>query len=310
VSLISRLGFKPTQNKSILVPKKILANDISIIIPVKNNQHGITRLLNTFENIFTNDTLVKEIIIIDNLSQIPIKIHKNYSFNIQLTSCDVIGPAAARNKGVSLSNGNWLLFLDSDCLPTKNTILGYLSNNNTHLAYAGNIQVVSKNKLSKYYETQEILIPPEAIDNKIVRPDYLVTANCLVYKNAFKHVDGFDEKFKQAGGEDIDLGFRLLSIGSIAYQWNSVVLHNFDDGIKGFVERFNRYGKGNKQLAKKYMLNLSPRPFLPKVKTTYNIFLAFMQFLSMSKGYHLSYKTNHRSQSLTQEQVNDCSPRI
>ena len=166
-----------------------------------------------------------------------------------------------------------------------------MSNNNSHVAYAGNIKTTSNNKLSKYYETQEILIPPEAIDNGIIRPDYLVTANCLVYKNAFNYIGGFDEKFKQAGGEDIDLGFRLLSIGSIAYQWNSITLHNFDDGIKGFIKRFDRYGKGNKQLSHKYMLNLTPKPFLPISKTPVNMILALLQFLFMSKGYHLTYIT-------------------
>ena len=138
----------------------------------------------------------------------------------------------------------------------------------------------------------KILIPPEAIDNELIRPDYLVTANCLVYKDAFNYIGGFDENFQQAGGEDIDLGFRLLSIGSIAYQWNSIVLHNFDDGIKGFIKRFNRYGKGNKQLAHKHMLNLTPKPFLPIIKTPYNIILAVIQFLFMSTGYHLNYITN------------------
>lgn len=296
MSLISRFGFKPIKKELISVPMRISANDISIIVPVKDNQNGITRLLNSFEDIFADSASVKEVIIVDNLSQVPIKICKHYSFNIQLITCGTIGPAAARNKGSSLANGNWLLFLDSDCIPTKSTILGYLTNNNTHLAYAGNIKVISDSKLSLYYETQEILIPPEAIDNEVVRPDYLVTANCLVYKKAFDQLNGFDESFKQAGGEDIDLGFRLLSIGSIDYQWNSIVLHDFNDGIKGFIKRFNRYGKGNRQLALKHMLDLRPRPFIPEVKTPFNIVLALIQFLFMSKGYHFSFITNQRSQ--------------
>ncbi len=291
MSLISRLGFKPIKKETISVPKEITAKDISIVIPVKDNQNGITNFFNIFETILTQDTNIKEVIIVDNLSKSPIKIYKKYNFNIQLITCNIPGPAAARNKGVSFSTGKWILFLDSDCIPTKNTILGYLSNNNSHVAYAGNIKTTSSNKLSKYYETQEILIPPETIENEIIRPDYLVTANCLVYKNAFNSIKGFDEKFKQAGGEDIDLGFRLLSIGSIAYQWNSTVLHNFDDGIKGFIKRFDRYGKGNKQLSHKHMLNLTPRPFLPINKTPINMILALLQFLFMSKGYHLNYIT-------------------
>ena len=153
------------------------------------------------------------------------------------------------------------------------------------MAYAGNVSVKSRDKLSRYYSTQEILIPPKAVDGSDVRPDYLVTANCLVSKKAFEAVGGFDEAFAHAGGEDIDLGFQLLRIGSLSYNRESTVYHAFDDGVTGFWKRFVRYGAGNRRLANKYQLDLMPRLFIPNEVSIANLVLAIVQYISMRLGY-------------------------
>jgi glycosyltransferase involved in cell wall biosynthesis len=286
ISLLSKLGYKPIKIKNLEVDKNINCKDISIVIPVKNNQLGINMFLNKFFKVTDKIYYPKEIIIIDNNSSPKIMINSNsYPINIQLLICKKIGPAAARNKGILKSLGKWILFLDSDCIPTKTTILAYLKNHNKNIAYAGNIHATSNNIFSKYYITQEILIPPEAVDNNKKRPDYLVTANCLVYKNALEEIGGFDEKFYQAGGEDIDIAFRLLSIGDIQYEFNSIVLHDFNNNLISFIERFIRYGKGNKQLECKYNLNLKPSLFLPLKINFINIVLALLQYISLLIGY-------------------------
>ena len=100
-------------------------------------------------------------------------------------------------------------------------------------------------------------------------------------QSAIDYIGYFDASFQQAGGEDIDLAFRLLEVGELEYCFESVTNHNFDDGLLGFVKRFIRYGKGNRQLAIKYGLNLIPRPFLPQKLTLVNVLFAQLQFLSM-----------------------------
>ncbi|MDO6806512.1 hypothetical protein Q4595_28905, partial [Wenyingzhuangia sp. 1_MG-2023] len=83
---------------------------------------------------------------------------------------------------------------------------------------------------------------------------------------------------------DIDIAFRLLEIGELDYQFNSVTRHEFDDGVAGFVKRFKRYGRGNKQLAIKYNLDLLPTFFFPKKISFFNVLLAVIQFLAMRYG--------------------------
>lgn len=285
MTLLSTLGYAPQKKNTIPVEENINANDISIVIPVKNNQSGISRFLQVFEEVTPKKFYPSEIIIIDNNSDVSIKIPGKYPVKLVLSKCKPVGPASARNKGVEISDRDWILFTDSDCIPTESTISGYCRNDNRVLAYAGGIDIVSNDILSKYYCSQETLIPPEAKHAEKVRPDYLVTANCLIQKSAIEFVGGFDSNFKQAGGEDIDLAFRLLEIGELDYQFNSITRHEFDDGITGFVKRFKRYGRGNKQLAIKFKLNLKPKIFFPQKCTVSNIILAVIQFLAMRYGY-------------------------
>lgn len=285
MTLLNRFHYEPIQAIAFAVPKEINASDISIIVPVKNNQTGITTLLATLAAVIDSSTMPREVIIIDNLSAKPIEIAGSYPFPVILTTCKIVGPAAARNKGVSLSSGNWLLFLDSDCIPTKETISGYLTQDNVHVAYAGNINIMSEDRLSKYYASEDTLIPRRMSEHGKEIPSYLVTANCLIYKGAFDEVSGFDESFSQAGGEDVDLAFRLRRLGTLEYQWASHVYHSFDDGLSGFIKRFHRYGKGNKQLSIKYAINLFPKPEMPQVVTPTNITLSLLKFFSVSYGY-------------------------
>jgi len=285
MTLLSTLGYSPNKKKTLETLKNIEAKNISVVIPVKNNQAGIERFLAKFIAITSPEYYPQEIIIVDNNSVPALFLPNEYPISLSLAFCKDVGPAAARNKGVAMAKGEWILFTDSDCIPTSSTVSGYCTSSNEVLAYAGGIDVVSDDYLSRYYKTQETLIPPEATYLEKKRPDYLVTANCLIQKSAIKQIGFFDPEFKQAGGEDIDLAFRLLEVGEIDYQFASCTQHEFDDGFIGFINRFKRYGRGNKQLALKYQLDLKPTLFLPAKLSPINILLALAQYLSMRVGY-------------------------
>lgn len=289
MTLVSRLVFfkeKKTLKKS---SDRIKTREISIVIPVKDNQDGINNLLKEFFNTQLEDELPKEIIIIDNNSTRKIEISEEFKENkipIKLFNCRKIGPASARNLGVKRAIGNWILFVDSDCIPTDSLLTGYLTANKGAIAYAGNIKSVGNGILSNYYISQEILIPlkTENEEREFV-PQYLITANCLVLKSAFEEINGFDEKIKIAGGEDVDLGLRLSQIGRLEFAFNSVVKHNFNDGIIGFANRFKRYGKGNRIIEDIYGTKMQPTIFKPNKKSFWNKLFAKLQWFFLLIGY-------------------------
>lgn len=289
--MISRLGFKPTQQKNIRSRILKSAKEITIIIPVKNNQKGIDLFLDTFFKIHSNDHLPSEIIIVDNNSLPAIELNSDFPISVKLLQCSKIGPASARNYGVKDAKTEWILFTDSDCVPTSSMLSGYFNVQNGSLGYAGNIKALGNDLISKYYEQQEILVPPKVYETpNEPRPDYLITANCLVWRPALETIRGFNETIKLAGGEDIDLGFRLRNIGQLSYAFDSIIHHNFGNGLSTFRERFIRYGHGNRIISRLYDLDLTPRMFKPNKRTPFFYLLSFLQYIWLAKGYKRNRK--------------------
>lgn len=294
MTLLSRCGFQPQKRQGMTAPICIDFSNVSIIIPVKNNQNGINLFLSEFLRTHTPDMYPREVIIVDNNSQPKITLPREYSdgtLNIVLVNCSPIGPAYARNLGMRHARGDWILFTDSDCIPSSSFIQGYFAAMNRSIAYAGNVKALGNDRLSQYYENQEILIPPQVVEDGEIRPEYLVTANALVWKKALECVGGFNETIPIAAGEDIDLGFRLREIGTLSYARMSCVYHNFDDGLLGFGRRFLRYGRGNKIVSRLYNIDLTPKIFGAKKPSFVNRVLSKIQYMCLFWGYETQRDT-------------------
>ncbi len=238
---------------------KIKLSEISIIIPVKDNQKGIENLLSSFFVTQQEANYPKEIIIVDNNSCPPIinpQKDKNNKVKIQLLKCAKKGPAAARNVGAKKAKGNWLLFIDSDCVFTETTLTGYLSVMFGGVAYAGNVLPLRNNNISNYYKKINLLNPLHQEGNKLA-PSHVITANCLINKNIFEKINGFNEKFELAAGEDVDLGIRLTKEGNLYYANKSIIKHNFKNNLFDFYQRIYRYGKGLILLKHFHLINVA-----------------------------------------------------
>jgi glycosyltransferase involved in cell wall biosynthesis len=267
---------------------RIRLEDISLVVPVKDNQTGVDRLLNSFFDTHTSAAYPGEIIIIDNNSAVPLTISESFmnrGVAIRLEHCQKPGPASARNVGASYAGGQWLLFVDSDCIPTETMISGYLQATDEAIGYQGYVGALGKDTMSRYYESQQIHQPPAASDGS---PAYLVTANALVSKVAFDQIGGFCEDFVLAGGEDIDLALRLKKSGQLAFVKGSVIQHQFEDGLADFLKRMIRYGRGNRMVRHFHNIKMFPLPSTARDKSVVaNHFLVLLQWLALLYGYVL-----------------------
>ncbi len=288
MTLLTGFGLLPRSRGNAVAPCDLALSDLTIIVPVKNNQAGVTRLLDACLRIFSPDQCPAEILLIDNLSIPPLEIppHLPWDIPVWVFVCTRPGAAAARNHGVRQAQTPWILFLDSDCLPTQELMNGYRQALNGAIAYAGMVRAEQNDFLSRYYDTQGILNPPPLWDAGEERPVYLITANALIFRDALAQIGGFDERFPSAGGEDIDLSLRLWEVGPLAYAPLAKILHTFEPRLHMFVRRFVRYGRGNRILAIRYHVNLAPHPFLPSLDTPIHRLLAWVQFLALWWGYH------------------------
>ena len=237
---------------SINVPVRITPGDITIVVPVKDNQRGIDRFLRGVVDTFKPEHYPKEIVIVDNNSAESVQIRNRFPFSVKVISCKTAGPAAARNTGVRAAAGKWLLFTDSDCIPTDSLLAGYLNAPSGYVAYAGLVELEGHDIYTRFYRDQNTFVPLALIGWAGLEPMTLVTANCLVLKSAAETIGLFNERFELAGGEDTDFGIRLRMVGALRYQFTSVSQHCNQDSVSKFANRFMRYGSGNKVLDELY----------------------------------------------------------
>ena len=92
---------------------------ISVIIPAYNSEKTIVKALDSVRK-QTSSQYIKEVLVInDGSTDNTKKIVENYkeeydTFPIQLINKDNGGVSTARNRGLSLAQGNWIALLDSD----------------------------------------------------------------------------------------------------------------------------------------------------------------------------------------------------
>ena len=113
------------------------------------------------------------------------------------------GPAANRNAGVSRAQGEWIVFIDDDCVAQKGYLLAYLDaieqNPNVDL-FEG--YIFPDRPKRTWAETC-----PENSSGGM-----FWTSNLCVRKRVFDEFEGFDEDFEIAY-EDVDFAYRIQKAG-------------------------------------------------------------------------------------------------
>lgn len=110
------------------------------------------------------------------------------------------GPAANRNNGAKMAKGEWLLFLDDDCLPQKAWLTSYVNAINS----AEN-QLVFEGSTAPDRDKQRF--DEECVRN--LRGNNLYACNFAINRLFFEQLGGFDERFPFAAMEDLDLYKRI-----------------------------------------------------------------------------------------------------
>lgn len=114
------------------------------------------------------------------------------------------GPAAARNAGWRIAQGDLILFTDDDCIPSVHWIKTYYN----AFQFYGECEIALTGKII-------VPFPARYADFKLNTTNLetadFVTANCACTKCCLEMVNGFDEAFTMAWREDSDLEFKFLN---------------------------------------------------------------------------------------------------
>lgn len=183
----------------------------------------------------------------------------------------------------------WFYFTDSGCEHSPSLFLefeqAWKENGDSCVAVCGPITGDGNGPINTFMTKQGILNPPkERLIYDTFVPQAVITANALIAGIAFSFIGGFDETFKEAAGEDLDLGLRLRRLGIIGWANQAVVTHKFKEDRTDFARRFERYGAGNRHLEVKHNLpSLRPKEYTAEAPELQE--LADLQIKAMQSGY-------------------------
>ena len=227
---------------------------ISIILPFfysqtkkfsKEKNFSLLAFDKCLSAIFKSDYKNYEVIAIsDNSSKESIEIVEKYSCKI-IKSKKNYGAAFSRNKGVSISKGKILVFLDSDVEIKKNAfsiINKYFNSKNNEGLLQGvySHKPNYKSSITQYLHSYHCYhLFSETKKNKYT--ESLCTAFFSIRKDLFKKYKGFDVKFNKASVEDVDLGFKLnKDQHKISIERKLNTIHHIDFNILSFTKRIIR----------------------------------------------------------------------
>src|SRR5438132_703059 len=93
----------------------------SIIIPTYNRNELLVKCLDALYHIKQKANINYEVIVTDDsIEGLAEEVTKEYNGFVKWCEGPHRGPAANRNNGARYANGEWLIFLDDDCIPSVN----------------------------------------------------------------------------------------------------------------------------------------------------------------------------------------------
>lgn len=232
----------------------------SIIIPTYNRSDSLYETLKAYLQ-QTNPELIKEIIIIDDGSQITSKqenekiinqVRKKSAFDIRYFYKKNEGPAEARNYGINNAMGKIILLTGDDIVPHKNMIEEhYIYHKNyefkQNISVLGRIEWPIGKKITpfmKHINELGLQFGYSIIgDQNNVPFTFFYTSNISVQREFLLQGKLFNIEFPYAAWEDIELSYRLKKRGlQIIYNKNAIGYHHHNISFSSFRKRQERCG--------------------------------------------------------------------
>ncbi|MEI6347894.1 MAG: glycosyltransferase [Bacteroidota bacterium] len=239
----------------------------SVVIPVYNRPEEVDELLRSLcEQTATNF----EVVIVEDGSTIPCKsIVEKYSLRLatKYFSKENTGPGTTRNYGAERSNGDYIVFFDSDCIIPPNyfqCVNEFLSLNSidafggpdkAHPSFSITQKAINYS-MTSFFTTGGIRGGNEKMDKFFPR-----SFNMGFSRKVFEVTGGFST---MRFGEDIDMSIRIISNNfKTALIKNAFVYHKRRTDLKKFFKQVFNSGMARINLYKKHPTSLKLVHLLP-----------------------------------------------
>ncbi|MDA0849447.1 MAG: glycosyltransferase [Verrucomicrobia bacterium] len=207
---------------------------ISVVIPTYERPNDLRVCLHSLKEEFQVDSPNYEIIVTDDSkSHISRRMVEREFPDVSWGKGKQIGPAGNRNAGVSRATGEWIVFIDDDCIADQRYISAYC---NAILQNPETVLFEGKIYPDRPRRTWAECCPENS------NGGMFWTSNLCVKKSTFLEIGGFDERFRVAY-EDIDFAYRIKSKGfkskfiknaSVCHPWRTLKNEGNNWKPKGF----------------------------------------------------------------------------
>ena len=268
---------------------------ISIITPTYNRADELVHLYESLKKQTIELKLFEFVISDDGSTDITQSMVEEWQFNspfkIKFISQKNQGPGAARNHGLDISEGELILFIDSDCE-----------------AHPDWIQTIYEEYLNDSFDAcggpdgskDDFTILQKAIDfamtsfittggmrghsEKMMAKFFPRTHNMGLKRSVYEKVGGFGDL---RHGQDIELSNRIRKSGArIKFLINAVVYHRRRTSIKQFFKQVFNWGVARINLGKIDPAMLEPIHFLPSLATLFG-------FSIVGTAIYLDFSLDH-----------------
>ena len=204
---------------------------VSVVIPTYNRLPILKKCLDSLENQILPGAIQDfEIVVVDdgstdgtinwlenNIDSFP---------HLRLFEQSHGGPALGRNLGVEKSNGDVIVFIDSDLVVDKFFLVNHVNSLIKTWEKLGNRKCFTYGSVINTSDFNNPMSEPFKIQD--LSWAYFATGNVAIDKKVLEKVGLFDTSFRLYGWEDLELGERLRNIGvklikcpkAIGYHWH------------------------------------------------------------------------------------------
>lgn len=213
---------------------------VSVVVPAYNCSKTISK---TIESLLNQTVKNLEIIVVDDGSTDKTAICIGSYDKVIYLYQENAGPASARNRGAEKSSGEFIFFTDSDCIAKNDWIEVALKRfDDPQVAVvAGSYGIANKESMLARCIHDEIIYRHTKLMG--CYPKSFGSYNFGVRKKIFELVDGFNQFYRCASGEDNDLSYKILKTGKkIYFELQSVVDHHHPVRVRKYLREQYRHG--------------------------------------------------------------------